>query len=185
MGLRIVNLKHIVTALGFVLLLCGQTLAQRAPAELFEQLQTAPPIEAKRIEREIETAWSRSGSPTMDLLLKRGREALEEDDIPLAIEHLTALTDHAPDFAEGFHLRALAYYRAELYGPAMDDLEMTLALNPEQYNAIFGFAAMVQEFGDLAAASKLYRRVLELNPHHENAQKALDALRRDGIGRTL
>ena len=44
---------------------------------------------------------------------------------------------------------------------------------------------MVQEFGDLRRAATLYRKVLALNPHHENAQMALDALRRDGIGREL
>ncbi|MCX8225429.1 MAG: hypothetical protein OTI35_05110, partial [Sulfitobacter sp.] len=88
-------------------------------------------------------------------------------------------------FAEGYHARAQAYFQADLYGPAIDDLESTLALNPQQYNAIFGLGAILQEFGNLRSAAELYRRVLMINPHHENAQKALDGLRRDGIGRTL
>ena len=37
----------------------------------------------------------------MDLLLGRGNEALEAEDYPTAIEHFSALIDHAPDFAEG------------------------------------------------------------------------------------
>ena len=106
-------------------------------------------------------------------------------DSQLAIEHLTALTDHAPGFAEGFHTRAQAYYAANLYGPALDDLERTLALNPNNYNAIFGLAVMIQEFGDLGRAAALYRKVLALNPHHEDARSALEGLRRDGIGREL
>ncbi|BDY16501.1 hypothetical protein Sulfitobl28_24710 [Sulfitobacter pontiacus] len=109
----------------------------------------------------------------------------QRGDTTLAIAHLTALTDHAPDFAEGYHARAQAYFAAGLYGPAIDDLETTLALNPQQYNAIFGLGAILQEFGDLRAAADLYRRVLSINPHHDNAQRALDGLRRDGIGRTL
>ena len=67
----------------------------------------------------------------------------------------------------------------------MEDLERTLALNPDQYNAIFGFGTMVQEFGNEARAAELFRMVLEINPHHENARDALDALRREGIGRRL
>jgi tetratricopeptide (TPR) repeat protein len=185
MRINIVNLKHTVAALGCTLLLCGAATAQEAPAELLEELRTAPEGEYARVQRQIEQEWSKSGSATMDLLLKRGREALQNDNIPLAIEHLTALTDHAPQFAEGYHARAQAYFNAGLYGPALDDLEITLALNPTQYNAIFGLATMVQEFGNSRQAAELYRRVLEINPHHENAQKALDALQRDGIGRRL
>ncbi len=188
MANHIVNLKHTVAALGFWVLLAGVSFAQSQmpqAGELLDQLRTASDVDAARIERDVQTAWSRSGSATMDLLLKRGRDAMREGDTMLAIEHLTALTDHAPDFAEGYHARAQAYFRADLYGPAVDDLEMTLALNPLQFNAIFGLGAIMQEYGNLHAAAELYHRVLEINPHHENAQKALDGLRRDGIGRTL
>ena len=58
-----------------------------------------------------------------------------------AIEHLTALTDHAPDFAEGWHARATAYFRAVLLGPAMDDLQRALVLNPDNFDAVFGLGA--------------------------------------------
>lgn len=185
---HIVNLKHTVAALGFWVLLGGVSFAQAQmpqAEELLDELRMAPAEEASRIERAVQTAWARSGSASIDLLLKRGLDALAGGDTVLAIEHFTALTDHAPDFAEGYHARAQAYFRADLYGPAIDDLELTLALNPQQFNAIFGLGAILQEFGDLRSAANLYRRVLAINPHHENAQKALDGLRRDGIGRTL
>ena len=188
MGNRIVNLKHTVAALGLWVLLGGISFAQMSPpaaAELLQDLRDAPAAEAARIERDVQRAWARSGSAAMDLLYSRGRDAMSEGDTTLAIAHLTALTDHARDFAEGYHARAQAYFAAGLYGPAIDDLETTLALNPQQYNAIFGLGAILQEFGDLRAAADLYRRVLSINPHHDNAQRALDGLRRDGIGRTL
>ena len=115
----------------------------------------------------------------------RGRDALAVGEFATAIDHLTALTDHAPDFAEGFHARATAYYRADLYGPALDDLETALALNPDNFNAIFGLGVLFEELGDSRRAAELYRRVLTLNPHHENAEKALEQLKSEGIGRTL
>ncbi len=185
MATRTVNLKHIVTALGLAVLLCGMARAEPAPPELLDKLRAATETEAPRVAREVETIWARSGSAAMDLLLKRGQDALEAGDVVKAIEHLTALTDHAPTFAEGFHMRAQAYYRADLYGPALDDLERALALNPLNYNAIFGFAVMVQEFGDLRRAAELYRRTLAIHPNHRNAASALEALQRDGIGREL
>lgn len=180
-----VNLKRHLAALGATVLLCGTGFAEPAPPELLDKLKNATEAEAPRVVSEIEIAWSRSGSAAMDLLLKRGREALQEEDFPLAIEHLTALTDHAPDFAEGYHARAEAYFRADLYGPALDDLEMTLALDPTHFDAIFGLGVMMQEFGDLRRAAQLFRRVMVLHPHHENARAALDRMKRDGIGREL
>ena len=180
-----VNLKRHLTALGTVVLLCGTGSAEPAPPELLDKLKGATEAEAPRVVSEIEIAWSRSGSAAMDLLLKRGRAAMEAEDYPLAIEHLTALTDHAPRFAEGYHARAEAYFRADLYGPALDDLEVALALDPTHFDAIFGTAVVLQELGDLRGAARLYRKVLELHPHHENARAALERMKRDGIGREL
>lgn len=185
MRMNIVNLKHTVAAIGAVVLLCNPVIAQERIDTLLETLRTAPAEQAQAAQRDVEREWARSGSAAMDLLLKRGREALSVGEFGVAIDHLTALTDHAPDFAEGFHARATAYYRAELYGPALDDLEKALALNPDNYNAIFGLAVLFEELGDSRRAAQLYRRVLAINPHHENAEKALELLKTEGIGRTL
>lgn len=184
-----VNLKRHVAALAAPIavsvLLCSTGFAEPASPELLEKLRNATEAEAPRVVREIETVWARSGSAAMDLLLKRARDALKAQEYGTAIEHLTALTDHAPQFAEGFNMRAEAYFRANLYGPALDDLETTLALNPQNFNAIFGLAVMFQEFGDSRRAAALFREVLALHPHHEQAQTALEYLKRDGIGREL
>ena len=185
MRILTVNLKRHLTALGPLVLLCGTSFAEPAGPDLLEQLKNAEGAEAARLHKEIEIVWSRSGSAAMDLLLMRGREAMEAEDYALAIEHLTALTDHAPDFAEGFHARAEAYFRADLYGPALDDLETALALDPTHYDAIFGLGVMFQEFGNLDRAARLYRKVLALHPNHANATQALERMKRDGIGREL
>lgn len=180
-----VNLKRHLTALGLGLLLAGMVSAQGVPADLLDRLQTAEGDEAERLAAEVRRQRAKSGSAAMDLLLRRGREAIREADYPLAIDHLTALTDHAPGFAEGYHARAEAYFRADLFGPAIDDLEITLALDPQHFDAIFGLAVMLQETGDLRRAAILYRRTLALHPNHKNATEALTRLRRDGIGREL
>lgn len=182
---NIVNLKHTVAAVGVAVLLCNPAFAQERIDTLLETLRAAPAEAAKSAERDVEREWSRTGSPAMDLLLKRGRDAMAKGDFVAAIDHFTALTDHAPGFAEGYHARATAYYRADLYGPALADLEKTLALNPNNFNAIFGLGVLVEELGNSRKAADLYRRVLALNPHHESAEKALEQLKTEGIGRTL
>ncbi len=121
----------------------------------------------------------------MDLLLRRGRDALEEGDTRAAIEHLTALTDHAPDFAEGWYARAQAFYAADLFGPAVADLEMALALNPNNYNAIFGLGAILEQFGDEERAYDAYSRVKSMHPHHEDVEAALERLESQVDGTAL
>ncbi len=159
--------------------------AQEPVSGLLESLQSATKEESLRLDRQIKAEWSKTGSPSMNLLLRRGNNALEEDNIDAAIDHFRALTDHAPDFAEGWHGLARAYFAAELHGPTLDALGETLQRNPDHYDALYGLGVMFQAFGDLSRAEEALRKVLDLHPHHENAKQALETLKRDGIGRTL
>lgn len=177
--------QPLVTAIWVGLSIAAPAMAQHSLPDLMAELRAAPPEAAMRLDRQIRAEWSKSGSPSMDLLLRRGQTALEEDDTEAAIEHLTALTDHAPDFAEGWHQLARAYFTAELYGPALDALGKALALNPDQYHALFGLGVMFHQFGEHRRAEEAYLSVLDLYPHHEEAKEALDALKREGIGREL
>jgi len=187
------NLKPIVAAACMTVMYSVPLMAQslevtrEAPSEqvapdlqdegaLLAALADADKAAAQRFDRQLQSLWSKSGSASADLLLKRGRDAMEVDDTRVAIEHLTALTDHAPEFAEGWHARASAYFNAELFGPALADLERALALNPRNYNAIFGLGAMLETFGDKKRAYDAYERVLALHPHHEDATNAAKRL---------
>lgn len=126
--------------------------------------------------------WSKSGSATMDLLLKRGTEAMEAGDLPAAIEHLTALTDHAPEFAEGWNARATAYFLAGQYGPSLADIRRTLALNPHHFGALTGLGTILEQTGEPEEAMRAYRAVLALNPHQESVRQALGRLEKDANG---
>lgn len=144
--------------------------------ELFDELQLATGEQSDRITDQIETLWSQSGSASMDLLLTRGRDMLQEGDIEAAIEHLTALVDHAPDFAEGYYTRATAFFEAGLFGPALADLRTTLALNPRHFGALAGLAHILEETGEDEKALAAYRKVLELVPHDETVKEAVSRL---------
>jgi len=149
------------------------------------QLKAAEKAAANRLSREIELEWSKSGSVALNMLLQRGKDALEDEEYKIAVGHLTALTDHAPDFAEGYHTRARAYFALDLYGPAIEDLGQTLRLNPDHYQALFGLGVLFAEIGEVRRAEEAFTRALDLHPHFEEAQDALKRLERQGIGRTL
>lgn len=187
MGSSCTNLKAIVAAIATVILVsspagsaaqgAGATnYAALSEAELLAELQAADPEKAAALDRELQAIWSRSGSAAMDLLLRRGRDAIARRDWRAALEHLTALTDHAPEFAEGWSERAQAQFHAERFGPAVADLERALALNPNDYNAIFGLGQVFEYFDDPERAYAAYKRAKAIHPHHEEVTKALDRL---------
>ncbi|MBR9766010.1 MAG: tetratricopeptide repeat protein [Rhodobacteraceae bacterium] len=145
-------------------------------APLVSALADAPPDEARQIVRELELIWSSSGSSSMDLLLRKGRDALEREDFDEAVGHFSALIDHAPGFAEAWHMRAMAFFRLEEPGLAQADLEQALALNPLNFQAAYGLALVLEETGRIDAAFAGYTAVLDLYPAHEAAAEGRDRL---------
>ncbi len=188
MGFLTVHLKPAVAAIVLVLASLGPVLSQDAPErvqELLEELSAAEGPEASKIARDIEIEWSKSGSASANLLLRRGEDALEEQDHIAAVEHFTALTDHAPGFAEGWHGRAQAFYALEEYGLALNDLQQTLALNPRHFSAIFGLATIFERIDRPQEAHDAYKILLNLYPAHEKALEASARLERDVNGTEL
>ena len=177
------NLKLVVAAFCAIVMISvpvqGQGVAAPGAAldALYDRLVTATEADATGIEREIRLEWSKTGSPAMDLLLKRGRDALERGDFAAAVAHLTALTDHAPDVAEGYHARARAYFRMDQIGPAVADLEQALTLDPRHYEAAHGLAVVLEELGRPQQAYAAYQLVLSIHPHYDPAAEAVTRLK--------
>lgn len=179
-------LKYAATAICAAGLVAPAALAQPASLdELFAQLAQPDNPEWRRVESDIQREWSRSGSPSMDLLLRRGKEAIEAGDLPAAIEHLTALTDHAPDFAEGWNARATAFFLAGQAGPSLADIQRTLALEPRHFGAITGLAVILEQGGRKAEALEAYRAAQALHPNRPDLKQAVERLERAVAGTDL
>ena len=167
-------------------LLCSAANAQTEPLDgLFEQLLNADEAAAERIEQDIWREWSKSGSAAMDLLLLRGRDAMAAGDTGQAIEHLTVLTDHAPEFAEGWNARATAYYQAGEYGPSIEDIGQTLTLNPRHFGALSGLGMIFEELGKTDKALEVYRAALAIHPHLGGVLESVERLEAQSAGQQL
>ena len=153
--------------------------------ELFERLQIPDLGNWELVEEEIYQRWSISGSASADFLLMRGREALDEGDLDAALDHLTALTDHAPDFAEGWNARATAYFRMGMYGPSIADVQQVLALNPRHFGALTGLGLRLEEMGEFDAALEAFESAQAIHPHRPDINQAVDRLNRMLEGETL
>lgn len=156
------------------------------PDVLLDQLAVeADPIEAGRLANEIIERWSHSGSDSMDLLMRRADEAVNDGDYPRAIAHLTALTDHAPDFAEGWNKRAEVFFLMEEFGAAMADIEQVLILEPRHFGALAGLGIMLEMMGQDRPALRAFQAALVIYPAEENVNDAVERLETSTGGRTL
>ncbi|MEO1548922.1 MAG: tetratricopeptide repeat protein [Pseudomonadota bacterium] len=161
--------------------LAAQTVDEDRAEELdtlFAQLALEDQLGWEQIEERIKRLWSKSGSASADYLLKRGRDALEAESYTEAVEHFTALTDHAPDFAEGWNGRATAFYLMEEYGLAVQDVLRTLMLNPRHFEALSGLGLMMERMERPDAALAAFVEARKLHPHHEIINDAIDRLER-------
>lgn len=187
MKARTHQIKRIVAALAATWWFSLPVQADEAKlADLFEQLATAENADAgARIEAAIITEWSKSGSPAIDLLLQRGQEALEAGEPVVAAEHFTAAIDHDPGFAEAWHGRAAAYYQSGLIGPALADLRQVLTLNPQHFDAMAGFAIILEEMERPEEALEVWKQVAAIHPTNAVASDAIARLELALGGRTL
>ena len=153
--------------------------------ELFAELQQPDLQDWKSVEDKIWQEWSKSGSVAMDLLLSRGRDAMSAGEYDEAISHLTALVDHAPEFAEGWNARATAFFMMDEYGLSVSDIQHVLALNPRHFGAMAGLGMILEEIGNPKEALTVYTKALEVHPHQPQVIEAVERLRAAVEGTSL
>ncbi|WP_162901670.1 tetratricopeptide repeat protein [Breoghania sp. L-A4] len=167
----------------------GADDAAQAPPDLdtlFKKLADAKSASARaRVVHQIQVEWSRSESPTIDLLMARAHSAIQNKAPGLALDLLDAVVRFKPDFVAGWNRRAAAYFLSGDIGKALVDVERALALEPRHWGALAGLAAIQQSLGDDKAALATYERILEIYPEMDKAEEARKKLSAKTEGRTL
>ncbi|MFN3614220.1 MAG: hypothetical protein ACK4WC_06645 [Rubrimonas sp.] len=152
---------------------------------LFDELADENLTNPRRVQARIGEIWSHSGSASMDLLLTRGREATEAEEYEKAVDHLTALTRLAPEFAEGWNARATAHYLNDEYWFAMADIQRALTIEPRHFGALLGLGVILERTGDERGALVALRAALAINPHLVEARQAVERLAPKVDGRDI
>ena len=180
-----------IASIIFAFLIPVAVQAANAPVKpllesLFGELaQAASPEDAKPIEDRIEAIFLQSGSPSVDLLMLRVAAAQTAGDKVTAKKLIEAVTGVAPKYAEGWH--SLANFQRATGDDvgAMTSLERVILLNPREFSALAELGSMLEDYGNKAAALKIYRKVLELDPQLDGARRHVDALARDVEGQGI
>jgi tetratricopeptide (TPR) repeat protein len=147
--------------------------------ELLDKLKTVTTEEeAAAIEEEIWDAWLVSGSPTVDIMMKRGLEYQESSDPVSARDMFDRAIAIKPDYAEAWNRRALLFFNDGKYDEAVADLESTLTFEPRHFGAWIGLGMIFESIERPEAALKAYRKALEIHPHAAAAQQGEKRLSR-------
>lgn len=181
------NQRHIINIL-VAAGICGFPLLAQAQSTADDFLDRLANPELRNwdvVEADVYQRWQISGSAAADYLLRRGLEAMEVEDYEAAYDHLTALTDHAPDFAEGWNARATLFFEQQMFGPAIADIQRVLALEPRHFGALTGLGVMLEDMGNPDAALAAYEAAHAIHPNQPDIQRLLEGLRVDLEGEAL
>ena len=156
-------------------------------AQLFSELskEELSDQEWSEIEGKIWSQWSKSGSRSVDLLMRRGVRAMQDQRLNEAIGHFTAAIDHAPNFPEAWNKRATVYYMLGRFGLSVADIEQTLALEPRHFGALAGLGAIMERTDRASDALTAFQEALKLHPHRPDMLRAVERLKEATQGISL
>jgi tetratricopeptide (TPR) repeat protein len=160
-----------------VAMAAGPATAQARVDDYLDRLADPELRNWEVVEADVYQRWQISGSASADYLLQRGLDAMEAEDYAAAYDHLTALTDHAPEFAEGWNARATMFFEQQMFGPAIADIQRVLALEPRHFGALAGLGVMLEDMGDTDGALEAYEAAHAIHPNQPDIRRLLDDLR--------
>jgi len=154
--------------------------------QLFAQLKKADSAEeAKPIEEKLAEMFRASGSASVDLLMSRVHAEQGTADAKTAKKLIDAVTQIAPGYAEGWHVKAAMEAAADDDTNALISLQKTVQLNPKNFTAMVELGEMLEDYGDKKTALGLYRRAMDLDPQLDEAKRKVRELQTAVEGRDI
>jgi len=120
---------------------------------------------AKRIARHIMRRLTQSGSDTVDFLMSRAAEAMEEKEYGKALDLLDGVVRLEPDFVEGWNRRATVHYLMGNHGQSLADIEQVLMREPRHWGALAGLSMILVGVERKAEAVEVMDKALAIHPH--------------------
>ncbi len=95
-----------------------------------------------------------------------------------AIEYYKKINRIEPQFANAYYNTGLAYLEIDSVGQAHRFFDLTVKMKPTHFKGYFYRGVSAEMQGKTTAALNDFQQAVNLNPHYEDAEKALDNLKR-------
>lgn len=160
---------------------------ETAPLDkLFAELKRERnPQAADRIAKRIWSEWYKSGSASIDLMMKWSNDAVQAQKYDVALDFLDQVVTLQPGFAEGWNRRATVHFLMRQFGKSMADIERTLELEPRHFGALSGMAQIMKETGRKQLALNAWQRVIDIYPMMRSAQNEIATLSEELAGESI
>ena len=150
--------------------------------ELFSQLKNTKDLPAAQIvEKKIWEIWQihpsddRRGFRLTELLIQ-GSRLMNMGKLNKAYELFTQIIATEPDWSEAWNKRATVLYLMKRYQSSLDDIKITLTLEPRHFGALSGQALNYIELQQYEKAIQSYKAAQKIYPLLDSAKKMIPEL---------
>ena len=177
-------MKKLLGIVFLVLLFFSNVNAEERESELnnlFKQLKNSQATQAIEIENKIWKIWTTH--PTNDRkgyrlteLLDQGSLLIDSRQLKKAYKIFTQIIVVDPNWSEAWNKRALVLYLMNRYQSSLDDIRITLSLEPKHFGALSGQALNYIELKQYEKAIKSYKNAQKIYPVIDGAKKMIPQL---------
>ena len=152
--------------------------------KLFTQLKNTKDLQtAQIVEKKIWEIWiihpsdDRRGFRLTELLTQ-GSRLMNMGELSKAYELFTKIIVTEPDWSEAWNKRATVLYLMNRYQSSLNDIKITLALEPRHFGALSGQALNYIELKQYEKAIQSYRIAQKIYPLLDSAKKMIPELKK-------
>jgi len=154
--------------------------------DLFAKLKDEEnPEDANLIAEEIWVIWLDSGSASINLVLRRGSDAVAKNQNKKARRMFDNVTALSPDYAEGWARSSRLALEEEDYSRALNEASRTLTLEPRHFYALWTLGNAFEQLGRQEEALEAYRAANVLYPELKAVKDRLAVLEAEVEGDVL
>ena len=150
--------------------------------KLFVQLKNTKDLSsAQIIENKIQKIWSIHPSDDrrgfrLTELLNQGSRLMNIGELNKAFDLFTKIIATEPDWSEAWNKRATVLYLMNQYQHSLDDIKITLVLEPRHFGALSGQALNYIELNLYEKAIESYKAAQKIYPLLDSAKKMIPIL---------
>ena len=152
--------------------------------KLFAELKNTKSLSSAQIvEKKIQKIWSIHPSDDrrgfrLTELLNQGSVLINRRELSKAYDLFTKIIATEPNWSEAWNKRATVLYLMNQYQSSLDDIKITLALEPRHFGALSGQALNYIELKEYEKAVQSYKIAQKIYPLLDSAKKMIPELKK-------